>query len=1027
MTRSVGTPRIVFAAFVLFLACGFSLRVWSLHFEDKPERDYNCVFTFQSINLDGIADESAWGQSPVIDSFSDNSLGEKDKGKTAAQCKVLWDDENLYLWANISDEAIQPSPDASKPGLGDALEFFAKPAADKPGYFQWIFTPQGGATGRFLPDGDALVKSPVEAVQIQQRGFGAQCKTVMVPGKGYTLEAAIPWLDLARTGGRPRPGERWNFNIGLVDKSSDGKITNTSLAAIVEKKIPTFFHQTENYQPLRFVGPDIGVQTGLVSGALDTTALNGSPEPPSPYRARRLYQGYVPVFPIMAKPVPTEGTGKPQLLVIHQDAPYGPTFMSVVPDLPDGVEKVEPKRVLVTPGGGTAYDFAFHPNFKDSPFLYIGWNGPLVGGKRKNKASRITRYKVKQLEPFCLDEASALVVIEWESDGHNGAALCFAPDGKLLVTSGDGTADSDNDVMGQRTDTLQAKLLRIDVDKATGGNAYTVPPDNPFFADKRFAPETFAYGLRNPWRVCADKFTGQIWVGNNGQDMYEQAYLIQAGANYGWSVKEGSAPFHANRKAGPTPISPPTLEHHHAQFRSLTGGVVIPPDSNGLAELSGSYVYGDYSTGRIWSMKQGGGKLIWHKELVDTPLQITAFGFNTRGDLILCDHNSKGGIYTLEKRPKEMPSKPFPVDLMGTGLFASVPSHRVARGVVPYQVNAPFWSDGLIKERFIALPAGNDGKAVSKIAMSGKGGWNFPDGTVIIKSFATIPDGTQPKERLWIETRLLVKQQSEWAGYSYRWDDAGNSATLVGPEGADRSITNTGPDGISFRQSWHYPSRAECMVCHTRAANFTLGLCTLQANASGIYPSGKAGQMQVFMGLGILASEGDYAQALNERIVSQGKALNLRDQALSDYGKTMGPQPGQRGPDGAGLLTTRQYPRLVDPRDTTQDLGLRARSWLHSNCSACHQEAGGGNARINLEFSTALDQMNLVDEKPIHSTFELPEARLIAPGAPERSVLLRRISMRGTGQMPPLASHLPDPEGVKLITEWIQAMGKKWD
>jgi hypothetical protein len=69
--------------------------------------------------------------------------------------------------------------------------------------------------------------------------------------------------------------------------------------------------------------------------------------------------------------------------------------------------------------------------------------------------------------------------------------------------------------------------------------------------------------------------------------------------------------------------------------------------------------------------------------------------------------------------------------------------------------------------------------------------------------------------------------------------------------------------------------------------------------------------------------------------------------------------------------------------------------------------------------------MNLVDEKPIHSTFELPEARLIAPGAPERSVLLKRISMRGTGQMPPLASHLPDPEGVRLITEWIQAMGKK--
>jgi hypothetical protein len=115
----------------------------------------------------------------------------------------------------------------------------------------------------------------------------------------------------------------------------------------------------------------------------------------------------------------------------------------------------------------------------------------------------------------------------------------------------------------------------------------------------------------------------------------------------------------------------------------------------------------------------------------------------------------------------------------------------------------------------------------------------------------------------------------------------------------------------------------------------------------------------------------------------------------------------------------------VSPRDTSADLNLRARSWLHSNCSACHQEAGGGNARINLEFSTPLDQMRLLDEKPIHTTFDLPDARLVAPGSPERSVLLKRISTRGTGQMPPLSSHLPDEEGVRLISDWIRSLGKK--
>ena len=92
--------------------------------------------------------------------------------------------------------------------------------------------------------------------------------------------------------------------------------------------------------------------------------------------------------------------------------------------------------------------------------------------------------------------------------------------------------------------------------------------------DKRFVPETWAYGLRNPWRISFDAKTGQLWVGNNGQDLWEQAYLVKKGANYGWSVMEGSHPFYASRKPGPTPITKPTVEHHHSEARSLTGGVV---------------------------------------------------------------------------------------------------------------------------------------------------------------------------------------------------------------------------------------------------------------------------------------------------------------------------------------------------------------------------------------------------------------------------------------------------------------------
>ena len=119
-----------------------------------------------------------------------------------------------------------------------------------------------------------------------------------------------------------------------------------------------------------------------------------------------------------------------------------------------------------------------------------------------------------------------------------------------------------------------------------------------------------------------------------------------------------------------------------------------------------------------------------------------------------------------------------------------------------------------------------------------------------------------------------------------------------------------------------------------------------------------------------------------------------------------------------------KYKKLVDPADRKQDLNLRARSYLHANCAQCHVEAGGGNAQMELEFGTALDKMRVVDVKPLHTTFGLPDARLVAPGHPERSVLLHRVATRGKDQMPPLSSNRPDTAGVELLREWIAGMKK---
>ena len=114
----------------------------------------------------------------------------------------------------------------------------------------------------------------------------------------------------------------------------------------------------------------------------------------------------------------------------------------------------------------------------------------------------------------------------------------------------------------------------------------------------------------------------------------------------------------------------------------------------------------------------------------------------------------------------------------------------------------------------------------------------------------------------------------------------------------------------------------------------------------------------------------------------------------------------------------------MDPYDAKQPLDARARSWLHVNCSSCHVEAGGGNAAMELEFNRELDKMRLLDVKPLHQTFDLPDAKLVAPGHPERSVLVHRLGLRGPGQMPPLASTKVDERGAALMREWVRSLGK---
>lgn len=967
-------------------------------YKKAPPTRFECRWADSTITIDGMADDEAWKHAETIDSFHLPWLAEKARmGRTATGARLLWDREYFYFFAEMEDTDLFADIAEHDGNLwtNDVFELFFRPDSTKSGYYEFQVNAAGAVFDAFFPKRNS---GPFETAK-KAGTFHVDAKvrlngTLTVrtdKDRSWMVEGRIPWTDFIRTGGRPVPGEEWTFNLCRFDFHKDWKEPEAScVAPIRDKKLASYFHQFEDFATLEFVGPD--ARTARPSGIdtrvpLTTSTVVGFPDPPPPYRTVRALPELKADFPIMVTIIP----GSTEALLITQPQSYGPTTIARV-----SLKNGELVKQFATPGGGTAYDIAFHPKFLTNGFVYVGWNGAPRGDKKK---SRVTRYTMTTTAPFTIDDKTAAPIIEWESNGHNGAALCFGGDGMLYITSGDGTSDSDTDLTGQRTDQLLAKVLRIDVDRPGGGKKYSIPKDNPFAKDARFAPETWAYGLRNPWRISYDRTTDQLWVGNNGQDLWEQAYLVKKGDNFGWSVMEGSHPFYPTRTAGPTPFTKPTAEHHHSEARSLTGGVVY--HGKRLPDLRGAYVYGDYSTGRIWALKHSGKAVEWHKEIAATTLKITAFALDADGELLICHHGpaGDGGLFTLEPNPQKAAST-FPRRLSDSGLFNSVKDHQMKAGVIPYSVIAELWSDGAHKERFIALPAGET------ILPTRNRGWNFPDRTVLVKSFALELKENDPSSRRWIETRFFTRQSGEWYGYSYIWNETGTDATLVDAKGLDRDFTIRTATG-ERKQTWHYPSRAECMVCHSRAANFVLGPTELQMNRDHTYPNGRTdNQLRVLEHLGMFKIDW-YAEVRGE----------IKDPLNK-------PQDEQRAAKGSAMLHRPPdgLKRLAYPFDATKDLDPRARSYLHANCSSCHVEAGGGNAGMDLEFGTARDKMRLIGEKPLHQTFDLTDARLIAPGHPERSVLAHRIGLTGPGRMPPIATSRVDERGLALLRDWIRTL-----
>ena len=668
---------------------------------------------------------------------------------------------------------------------------------------------------------------------------------------------------------------------------------------------------------------------------------------------------------------------------------------------------------LLTSSEQGVLGLAFHPRYAENGRFFVfrtmrtGPSGVLAAH------DVLSEFRVSATDPNKADPASERRLFAQYDDApnHNGGDLHFGPDGYLYVSLGDEGGGNDSYQNGQRIDReLFAGILRLDVDFRPGSllpnrnetnpaeawmitTNYAIPADNPFVGTtnflgkavdpKKVRTEFWAVGLRNPWRMSFDRVTGELWVGDVGQDRWEMVHVTGRGANHGWPFREG--PVAGPRTGAPADFTnnaahrytPALYNYAHGtgnfQGNSVIGGRVYR--GRRIPALDGAYIFADSVRGHVWSLRRQPSGPPQVERL--TALNVgVAFGEDPRDGELLAAAINAGQIQRLTTTPSGDPT--FPKTLAETGAFTDPARLTAHPAFDAYEVNLPFWSDFAVKQRWFSLPPRQT------VSFSEDSPWLTPAGTVWMKHFELELTRGVPESRRRLETRFLVRTTNGVYGLTYRWTSP-TTATLVAEAGEDESIPIRDGD-VLRNQIWHYPSQNECLTCHNPKAGGSLSFNTRQLHRDRTTAAGSTeSQLAAWKAAGYFSNPPEVLRTLPR------------------YSEPDSPMAGPRSPTS---------------------LEWQVRRYLDVNCAFCHQPGGLGGGLWDARITTPTDAAGLVDGVVLNST-GVSGARVIAPGDVGRSVLLHRMSRKDALRMPPLGSNETDPVGAALLTQWIQALSSK--